>query len=169
MKNLLAKFSRNFSSILLVTCLLFSFSACSTNNSEQTISNLNSSSNETPRSENNSIEKIGLWQTANYLSNTELGKGNSTLTVDVKADNKAITFTLHTDKKTVGEALIENNLISGEEGEYGLYIKTVNGITADYNINQSYWAFYINGEYAISGVDSTEIQENTSYQLVYSK
>lgn len=62
---------------------------------------------------------------------------------------------VHTDKETVGEALLEFGLIEGEESEYGLYVKTVNGITVDYDKDGVYWAFYINGEYATSGVDST--------------
>ena len=65
----------------------------------------------------------------------------------------------------VGEALQELNLIDGEEGEYGLFVKTVNGITADYDTDGVYWAFYVNGEYATSGVDVTQITEGDSYAL----
>ena len=74
-------------------------------------------------------------------------------------------FEIHTDKATVGEALLENGLIEGEESEYGLYVKTVNGITADYDVAGTYWAFYINGEYAQTGVDSTEIVEGVTYSF----
>ncbi len=72
-------------------------------------------------------------------------------------------FEIHTDKETVGDALSELGLIAGDEGEYGLYVKTVNGITADYDKDGAYWAFYVNGEYASSGVDSTPIAEGESY------
>ncbi len=72
-------------------------------------------------------------------------------------------FEIHTDKETVGEALLELGLIEGEEGDYGLFVKTVNGITADYDKDGVYWAFYVNGEYAQAGVDSTEITEGDSY------
>lgn len=72
-------------------------------------------------------------------------------------------FEIHTDKETVGEALTELGLIAGDEGEYGLYVKTVNGITADYDQDGTYWAFYINGEYASTGVDSTPATEGESY------
>ena len=78
-------------------------------------------------------------------------------------------FTVNTDKETVGEALLEHELIAGEDGQYGLYIKTVNGITADYDVDQSYWAFYADGEYAMAGVDMTEIDEDVTYQLAYTK
>ncbi len=74
-------------------------------------------------------------------------------------------FEIHTDKKTVGEALMELNLIDGEEGAYGLYVKTVNGTTLDYDTDKMYWAFYENGDYAMSGVDSTEITDGKVYEF----
>ena len=78
-------------------------------------------------------------------------------------------FEVHTDNEIVGEALEELGLISGDEGEYGLYVKTVNGITADYDADGVYWAFYVNGEYAVSGVDSTPIAEGESYSFKVEK
>ena len=54
-------------------------------------------------------------------------------------------------------------MIEGDESEYGLYVKTVNGITADYDADGVYWAFYINDEYAQTGVDSTPITEGDRY------
>ncbi len=96
----------------------------------------------------------------------ELGEGSKefALTVTDKDGNET-QFEIHTDKETVGEALQELNLIDGEEGEYGLFVKTVNGITADYDADGVYWAFYVNGEYATSGVDVTQITEGDSYAL----
>ncbi|MEE0840331.1 MAG: DUF4430 domain-containing protein [Acutalibacteraceae bacterium] len=117
-------------------------------------------------------EKIiaeGLWENATYLSDTTLGEGNKTLTVEVSAGENEITLTIKTDKETVGDALLESKVVEGEDSEYGLFIKKVNGITADYNIDQSYWAFYVNGEYATSGVDSTNIDESAVYKLEYAK
>ena len=73
--------------------------------------------------------------------------------------------TVKTDKTTVGDALLEHNLIAGENGQYGLYIKTVNGITADYDTDGTYWAFYIGGEYATSGIDMTNVEAGATYEL----
>ena len=77
------------------------------------------------------------------------------------------TFQICTDQETVGAALLEEGLIAGEEGAYGLYVTTVLGITADYEADQSYWAFYINGDYANTGVDTTTILPGDSYELRY--
>ncbi|MBE6609908.1 MAG: DUF4430 domain-containing protein [Ruminococcaceae bacterium] len=111
----------------------------------------------------------GLWQNTTYKADTELGSGAKTVKVEYKLEEKVITFTIHTDKETVGEALLEHNLISGDIGEFGMYVKVVNGITADYDVDKSYWAFYVNGDYAMSGVDQTAIDETATYQLAYTK
>ena len=95
-----------------------------------------------------------------------LGTGSTEFNMTVVDQEGSETqFEIHTDKETVGEALLELGLIEGEESEYGLYVKTVNGITADYDKDGTYWAFYINGEYASSGVDSTKIAEGESYSF----
>ena len=117
----------------------------------------------------NSVDKTGVWENATYRKDMEFGKGSKTVVVEVKAEDQSVKFTVHTDKKTVGEALMEHDLISGEEGQYGLYIKVVNGITADFDKDQHYWAFYVNGEYAMTGVDTTEIDESATYRLEYAK
>ena len=117
----------------------------------------------------NSAEKTGLWENATYLKDTEFDEGKNTVVVEVKAEDQAVKFTVKTDKETVGAALLEHELIAGEEGQYGLYVKVVNGITADYDVDASYWAFYIDGEYATTGVDTTKITEGVTYQLVYTK
>ncbi len=111
----------------------------------------------------------GLWADAAYQEDTELGSGAKLVKVEVKAEDKTIVFTLHTDAETVGDALVENNLVSGDVTEYGLMVTVVNGMTADYNVDQSYWAFYIDGEYAMTGVDSTPITEGAVYRLEYTK
>lgn len=83
----------------------------------------------------------------------------------VDKDGNVTAYSVHTDKTTVGEALLELELIAGDESEYGLYVKTVNGITADYSIDGTYWAFYIGDEYAMTGVDSTDIVAGESYSF----
>ena len=56
---------------------------------------------------------------------------------------------------------------TGTEGAYGLMINTVNGETADYSVDQSYWSFIINGEYAMEGMNTTPITDGGQYKLEY--
>ena len=99
-----------------------------------------------------------------------IGEGKTSFVLKVTdLDGKSTDFTVKTDKKTVGDALLELNLIEGENAQYGLYIKSVNGIRADYEKDGTYWAFYIDGAYASSGVDTTDIEEGKTYELKVTK
>lgn len=111
----------------------------------------------------------GLWASATYTEDTTLGEGSKTITVEVTAEEKTVVFTVKTDADTVGAALLEQNLIAGDEGPYGIYIKTVNGMLADFDVDQTYWSFTIAGETAMTGADQTEITDGTVYGFVRTK
>lgn len=115
------------------------------------------------------VENEDLWATAVYSEDTALGEGEKELSLEVIAGEKSVVFAVNSDCETVGEALKENELISGEEGPYGMYIKTVNGILADYDKNQSYWSFTKAGEYMTTGVDATEFSDGDKFELTYTK
>lgn len=114
-------------------------------------------------------EEKGIWADAKYTEDTELGEGSKTVKVVVEAEEKKITFTINTDAEILGDALLEHELIAGEEGDFGLYVKEVNGMLADYDVDQTYWAFYQNGEYMMTGVDMTEFADGDQYELVRTK
>lgn len=101
---------------------------------------------------------------------TKLGQGEKEFTfISKDKDGNEAKFLISSDAATVGAALLENNLIAGDESEYGLYVKTVNGVTLDYNTDGMYWAFYVGDAYAEKGVDSTEIVAGTTYSFVATK
>ena len=115
------------------------------------------------------VDATGVWEDAIYRSDKEFGKGAKTVEVEVKVEEQSVTFTIHTDKEMLGDALLEHGLLEGEEGPYGLYIKKVNGMLADYDVNQHYWSLCKNGEYMMTGVDSTPIADGEHYEIVYAK
>lgn len=112
---------------------------------------------------------VSVWEEAQYTEDTELGEGATTVQVEVKAGEKSITFTIHTDAGTLGDALLTHALIEGETSQYGLFIKRVNGILADFDIDGYYWGVYKNGEYLMTGVDTTSIADGEHYELVRTK
>lgn len=129
-------------SILLAAVMLLSFAACTKNETSTDV--------QTTAGDNAAI--------------TEVGEGETSFEFTVvDADGNTKYYNVSTDKKTVGEALLDANLISGENGAYGLYVKTVSGITYDYEKDGKYWAFYANGEMSPTGVDMTDITEGTVY------
>ena len=89
--------------------------------------------------------------------------GASFTVVVADLEGQETTFEYASDKATVGEALIAEGLIEGHETEYGLYVDSVNGVTLDWDKDGKYWAFYIDGEYAMTGVDTTEITDGATY------
>lgn len=115
-------------------------------------------------SDNNNTVDDGVVSDVTGTDTVVVGEGETTFGFTVvDKDGNTTVYEVHTDKTTVGEALLELELIAGDESEYGLYVKTVNGITADYNVDGTYWAFYIGDEYAMTGVDSTDIVAGESY------
>ncbi len=83
----------------------------------------------------------------------------------VHADGSEKAFTIGTNQDYLSQALLDEGLIV-ESGSAGMY-NTVHGETADWNTDQSYWAFYVGEDYAMEGMDTTVITDGTVYKLVY--
>lgn len=97
---------------------------------------------------------------------TELGEGKTQFSFTVvHKDGSEKAYLIKTDETTVGAALVKEGLISGDEGQYGLYVTTVDGETLDYDKDQMFWAFYIGDTMAQTGVDQTDITAGASYSL----
>ena len=111
----------------------------------------------------------GPFANATYTTDTTLGTGATTIYVEVIVGEHKVTFTILTDETILADALTTVGLVDGEVSIYGLYMTVVNGITADYDVDQSYWSASINGTYADSGVSYIDVVDGTTYQLIYTK
>lgn len=89
------------------------------------------------------------------------------IVTDLEGNETAFEYT--SNAASVGDALVAEGLVVGHEASYGLYVDSVNGIAADWDNDQTYWAFYINGEYATTGIGDTPITADTTYNLTLSK
>ncbi len=131
-------FKNNFRSVLslvLVAAMVLMFAGCGQTPQEP----------ETPQNQQDVQEKSFVFEV-------------------VALDGTKKEFTVeYDDEKSVGEVLVAEGLIEGEDGQYGLMVHTVNGQKYTYNEDKVYWAFYIDGEYAMTGVDSTPIEESKIY------
>ena len=114
-------------------------------------------------------EKVSLWDDAAYTENVTLGNGDKTIELEVKAEDKSVTFSIKTDAENLEDALCEHKLIEGEEGPYGLYIKKVNGITADYDIDQSFWSLSQDGTPSLTCASGAEINGGEHFEFIYTK
>ena len=96
-----------------------------------------------------------------------VGEGETVVTMLVTMpDGTQTSRQVRTDKKTLGEALREANLIVCDDAGF---VSAVDGVMADYSVDQSYWAFYIGGEYATHGVDDEVIADGNAYAFEYAK
>ena len=102
-----------------------------------------------------------IWK-ATAPQGTE-GEKAYTFTV-IDAEGKKTVHELTTDEEMLGDALLAEGLIEGDEGEYGLYVKTVGGITAD-EANQEWWCLTKGGEDVFTGADTTPIADGDAYEL----
>lgn len=107
---------------------------------------------------------LGIYLTARPETETG-GKVFTVLVIHKDGGEKTVFY--ETDAEYLGEVLLAEGLIEGEQGPYGLMISAVDGETADWNADQSYWALYIGEEYATTGVDTTPVTDGGEYRLVY--
>ncbi len=103
-----------------------------------------------------------LWRA---LDKPETARGTKTITVTVvDKTGESEVFKIQTDAAFLREALEQEDLIAGEDSETGLYVKTVNGITAD-DANQEWWCFTKGGEALMTGVDETPIADGDVFEI----
>ena len=134
--------------LLLVAIALFSFASCG----------------------KEEIPDGSLWENALYTEDTDFVQGEKHLGMLITAGDKTIVFNIYSDAETVGEALMENGLVEGTDGQFGLYISHVNGMKAVYEEDGAYWAFHNrDGELMSTGVDMTELHDGDVYELRYTK
>ena len=103
---------------------------------------------------------IGIY----FATRPATSAADKTITATVVANGEEEAFTIHTDEGYLRGALESIDLIAGEESEYGLFVTTVNGITAD-DANQEWWCFTKGGESLNTGVDSTPIADGDAFEI----
>lgn len=92
--------------------------------------------------------------------------GDKEIAVEVvHGDGSTKTFDIATDSENLRGALEqEEGLIVGEESDYGLFVTTVDGETADAAAEQ-WWCFTKGGEMLNTGVDDTMIADGDHYEI----
>ena len=111
---------------------------------------------------------LGLLLGLYFATRPETQDGAKSFTVVVvHANGESKEFDYRSDEKYVGTVLIEDGLIEGAEGQWGMYISHVDGERAVYEEDGAYWALYVGEEYATNGVELTPIEDGATYKLVY--
>lgn len=96
--------------------------------------------------------------------------GEKEITIEVVDDKEgSIVYAVKTDAEYLRQAIedAEGLVVKGTESDYGLMAETINGVTADYNTDGAYWAFYVDGEYCNYGMDEQPVENGQAYQIIY--
>ena len=94
--------------------------------------------------------------------------GAKTVTVTVvHKDASEQVFTCATDEEYLGKVLVNENIVVGNYGEFGLYFDTADGEKADWNVDNGWWQVFIGEEAAITGADQIPIADGDTFKLVY--
>ena len=110
---------------------------------------------------------IAIFAGVYVATRPEVQQGSKAITVVVvHGDGSEKTFEYRTDAEKLGAFLEEKGLIASEGADDGMF-HTVDGEKADWNVNQSYWAFYLGDEYAMAGIYDTVVENGAVYKLVY--
>lgn len=105
------------------------------------------------------VAGVVIWQVA--APKGTAGDKAYTLTV-VDAEGNETVHELQTDEEMLGPALLNEGLIAGEDSEFGLFVKTVDGITAS---GDEWWCLTIDGKETETGVDSTPVEDGGKYEF----
>ena len=94
--------------------------------------------------------------------------GIKTITVTVvHKDGSEKVFTCPTEEEFLGKVLVNENIVVGSYGEFGLYFDTADGEKADWNVDNGWWQVFIGEEAAITGADQIPIADGDTFKLVY--
>lgn len=94
--------------------------------------------------------------------------GAKTITVTVvHKDGTEKEFVCHTDEEYLGAVLVAEEIVEGEQGEFGLYFNVADGETADYNVDGGWWQVFVGEEASTVGADGIAIADGDTFKLVY--
>ena len=103
---------------------------------------------------------VGVWA----ATRPETQQGDKTITVEIVKKDSERTVTIHTDAEMLRGALEQEDLVQGDESEFGLFVKAVDGYTAD-DAAQEWWCFTKGGESLMTGIDTTPIADGEAYEI----
>lgn len=109
---------------------------------------------------------------AYFIFRPSASNDQKSITIEVVNSKKDTTsYDVTTDAQFLREAMEETDGLefSGEEGEYGIMLSTVNGETADFEKDGAYWSIMVNDEYGNYGIDQQPLTDGDVYQIVYTK
>lgn len=101
-----------------------------------------------------------------FLLTDKPTEGAKTIGFTVVDNNKVSKeYTLHTDEEFLAGALLEAGIITkyAEDG----YYTTIQGVTADWSVDQSWWCITKDGEMTNYGLNELVIKDGDHFEATY--
>lgn len=95
----------------------------------------------------------------------QAGNKNVDVTIVYK-DKTEKNYELKTDAEFLADALLEKELITEEEYKSGYYT-VIDGVTADYNVDKSWWCVTKDGEMTNVGMNELALSDGDAYEITY--
>ena len=113
------------------------------------------------------VAVVGLFLGIYFATRPQTQQGAKTITVTVVHSNGTVKdFTCHTDEEYLGPVLVAEGIAVADESNPGMY-NPIDGESASWEANKSYWALFIGEEYAMQGIDQTPVYDGSTFKLVY--
>ena len=93
-------------------------------------------------------------------------KVSVTLSVTNAAGEKTDYPVTMAEGSTLVAAMKEAGILEDDGIKDGM-VYTIAGELADYSVDQSYWAFYMDGEYMMTGAEDTVLTDGATYSFVH--
>ncbi len=113
---------------------------------------------------------IAVFAGVYFFLAPQASAGAKAITLTVIDDTGSETvYDVNTDAEYLAEVFdeVDGLTVEGEDGDYGLYINTVNGVTANFDSDGAYWSIYVNGEVGMNGASTQPVVDGDEYSLVY--
>lgn len=112
---------------------------------------------------------VGIMAGVYLGTRPEAVEGAKTVSIIiVHKDGTSKQMEYNTDQEYLADLLLEKELVTGyASDEYGFTIESVDGVTADWNVDSAYWALYEGEEYATTSAAGIVLTDGGVYKLIY--
>ncbi|MBO5873179.1 MAG: DUF4430 domain-containing protein [Clostridia bacterium] len=109
------------------------------------------------------IIAVSLTTLAGCGAETETGNKDITVTIVYK-DETSKDFEINTDAEFLADALVEQELIEYDESGY---YTTIDGVTADFGADKSWWCLTKDGAMTTDGLNTQPIADGDVFEITY--
>lgn len=118
------------------------------------------------------VALIAVFIAAFFIFRAKPVTGEKEITIEVIDDKAAsVVYEVDTDAEfllgAMEDAEEEGLTFSGTEGDYGLMVEVVNGVSAVFDKDGAFWGFNVNGDFCQYGVSEQPVNNGDAFQIVY--